>query len=145
MRRRFAALLVGTALLTTTLAVGQQAAMAEMSRKGRSAAVWYNIRFKTGNLGGAGTDADVYMIIKGSKGQTHSMQMDNRNDNFERNDTDTFSRYLDDLGTVNEICVRRNTAGLWDAWNLAYVTVNGRTSSFYRWIPAYTWVCKKAT
>ena len=50
----------------------------------------YEISFVTGQLEGAGTDADVYIILFGEYGNSGQFPLDNRFNNFERGKTDTF-------------------------------------------------------
>jgi PLAT/LH2 domain len=146
MRRRITTLLVGTALLTTSLGIGQQPAIADTTKKARSAAVWYNITMRTGDVRYGGTDDDVFIVLYGSRGRSQVVEVDNAEDNFERNKTDLFRVLLNDIGVVNRIGVYRNGDQTnYSRWNLAYVIVNGRTASYYTWIPADTWIYRSTT
>ena len=44
----------------------------------------------TSDVRGAGTDADVSMVMHGSKGDVGPLKLDNSANNFERGQTDTF-------------------------------------------------------
>eukprot|EP00967_Tisochrysis_lutea_P038149 scaffold45742_cov18-Tisochrysis_lutea.AAC.1 len=44
-----------------------------------------SVRVRTGDVRGAGTDADVSIILIGSKGQSQEIQLESSADNFERN------------------------------------------------------------
>ena len=52
----------------------------------------YKITLKTADVSGAGTDADVYVILKGTAGETEKIDLDSDGDNFEQGKTDTFLR-----------------------------------------------------
>lgn len=43
------------------------------------------VRVRTGDVRGAGTDADVSIILKGSKAHSEEIQLESSADNFERN------------------------------------------------------------
>ncbi len=43
------------------------------------------VRVRTGDVRGAGTDADVSIILMGSKAQSEEIQLESSADNFERN------------------------------------------------------------
>ena len=58
---------------------------------------------KTGDVFGAGTDANVYLKIFGAKGDTGTLQLksaDNTKNKFERNRTDMFKLEATDIGKV---------------------------------------------
>ena len=44
----------------------------------------------TGNIRYAGTDANVYIIMIGTLGKSHEIQLDDGKNNFEKGDTDVF-------------------------------------------------------
>jgi len=63
----------------------------------------YHVHVKTGDVSSAGTDANVYLIVFGEKGDTGQLmlrQSNNRN-KFERNKTDIFKLEATDIGKVN--------------------------------------------
>lgn len=43
------------------------------------------VRVRTGDVRGAGTDADISVILMGSKGQSQEIPLESSHDNFERN------------------------------------------------------------
>ena len=63
---------------------------------------------KTGDIRGAGTDANVFLKIFGTTGDTGSLQLrqsENAWDKFERGRTDLFKMEATDIGKVREACV----------------------------------------
>ncbi len=63
----------------------------------------YNIRIKTGDVIGAGTDADVHLKIFGEKGDTDKivlMTADHTFNKFEQGRIDKFTYEFEDLGKV---------------------------------------------
>ena len=63
----------------------------------------YHIHVKTGDVSGAGTDANVYIIIYGAKGDTGQLmlrQSASFKNKFERGKTDVFKIEATDIGQV---------------------------------------------
>ena len=61
---------------------------------------------KTGDVFGAGTDADVHLKVFGEKGDTGEVQLvssDNTSNKFERARTDNFRLELSDIGKVRTL------------------------------------------
>jgi PLAT/LH2 domain len=138
MRRKISAsLFVGVALLTIPLAFGQPV-MAAPSKEAQTAT--YNVMVKTGTQEGAGTDANVYLYVRGARGTLGPVQLDNREDNFERNKTDRFEFEARDMGAMRQVCLRRTNSGWYPAWHLAYVRINGVTFPFNKWVTT-AWSC----
>jgi len=150
--------LVGTAVLAISLSSSQQPAAAEMSKEIRSAAAkTYQIQVVTGTASGAGTDARVWLFLRGNLGGTATksgvMELDSASNNFESGKTDLFNRTIEDLGTITQICLRRDDSGLFDEWFVADARViSGEFNNavvyggqFGGWMPENTWICRRAT
>lgn len=59
----------------------------------------YNVIVRTGDVRGAGTDADVSIVMYGTQGESDVCKLDNiGKNNFERNQTDTFPINCNDIG-----------------------------------------------
>jgi len=145
MRTRRSTLVTGIALLLMT-ALGQPAASAGTRADAAGSAVaGYTITVYTGNLPNSGTDAHVFVKFFGTLGSSPTMELDNPGDDFERNSADDYFRTLNDVGTVNRICLWRDDSGPWDEWNVAWVRINGRIAPFYGWMPAFKWICRGAS
>ena len=63
----------------------------------------YKVEVLTGNRRGAGTDANVHMEMYGARGKSGIRVLDNSENNFERNQTDTFNIDCMDLGDLTKI------------------------------------------
>jgi len=71
-----------------------------------SLATSYHIHVKTGDVSGAGTDANVYIVIFGAKGDTGQLmlrQSASFKNKFERGKTDVFKIEATDIGTVSRV------------------------------------------
>ena len=65
----------------------------------------YHVRVKTGDIRGAGTDANVFIRIFGEVGDTGKLQLrqaDNTKDKWERGRTDMFTLEAMDIGKVRK-------------------------------------------
>lgn len=72
------------------------------------AATSYYISVRTGDVIGAGTDANVYVLIKGDKGDTGILNLkraNNTKNKFERGRTDQFTLEAVDIGKVGLVKV----------------------------------------
>lgn len=83
----------------------------------------YTISVETGDVDCAGTDADVFIRLIGSKKNSSFVQLDNNDDNFENSDKDSFSIMLEDLGDVNRIEIKHSNTGNKAGWFLEKVVV----------------------
>ncbi|MFE7541015.1 PLAT/LH2 domain-containing protein [Streptomyces platensis] len=94
----------------------------------------YRIAVYTGNKDGAGTDANVYITINGTRGFVKH-KLDNSEDNFERGKTDRFTLGLRDVGRIKSITIRHNNKGEKPGWYLNRVTIDGNAKfPCYRWL-----------
>ncbi|XP_040840655.1 lipoxygenase homology domain-containing protein 1 isoform X3 [Ochotona curzoniae] len=95
----------------------------------------YTVTVKTSNILGAGTDANVFIIIFGENGDSGTLalkQSANWN-KFERNNTDTFN--FTDMLSLGHLCKLRvwhDNKGIFPGWHLSYVDVkdNSRDETF---------------
>lgn len=66
-------------------------------------ATTYHVHVKTGDVRGAGTDANVFIKMFGTKGDTDSMKLrfsESNTNKFERGRTDVFKLETTDIGKV---------------------------------------------
>lgn len=87
----------------------------------------YNIQIKTGDVFGAGTDADVHLKIFGEKGDSDKITLrtsDNTKNKFERNQTDKFTYEFDDLGKIKSILIGHNGKKPGAGWFLDWVEID---------------------
>uniref|UniRef100_A0A8C9AJ37 Lipoxygenase homology PLAT domains 1 n=1 Tax=Prolemur simus TaxID=1328070 RepID=A0A8C9AJ37_PROSS len=95
----------------------------------------YTVSVKTSNILGAGTDANVFIIIFGENGDSGTLalkQSANWN-KFERNNTDTFN--FSDMLSLGHLCKLRvwhDNKGIFPGWHLSYIDVkdNSRDETF---------------
>lgn len=88
----------------------------------------FTIELKTADVSGAGTDANVYIILKGTAGQTSKLDLDNNGeDNFEQGDTDRFIRHWDaPLGTIWGVELGHDDEGGGSGWRPESIKVYGK-------------------
>ncbi|WP_428957315.1 PLAT/LH2 domain-containing protein [Streptomyces sp. cg35] len=86
--------------------------------------VGYTIDVFTGSRSGAGTDANVYITLHGSKGSSTELQLDNDGeDNFERGKMDSFSVQLPELDEIQRLQIRHDNSGGGSGWFLDKIVV----------------------
>lgn len=100
----------------------------------------YHISVHTGDVPDAGTDANVYITIHGSKGKSGPHGLDNSQNNFERNKTDHFTLDLADVGHMSSIRIGHDNFGHKPGWFLDRVVISkgSDTATFNcnRWLAA---------
>uniref|UniRef100_K1R5X6 Allene oxide synthase-lipoxygenase protein n=1 Tax=Magallana gigas TaxID=29159 RepID=K1R5X6_MAGGI len=103
----------------------------------------YEIKVKTGDRFGAGTDANVEIVLlDGSKKQTKPAYLDNwfRND-FERNQLDVFTIVDEtDIPEVTEIKLKRDQTGLFSDWFVDTIEVTNVTNGVSSLFPILRWI-----
>ncbi|XP_070565852.1 allene oxide synthase-lipoxygenase protein-like [Ptychodera flava] len=101
------------------------------------------ITVKTGDIKGAGTDANVYIILHGDQGQKSDekrLDMIFRND-FERGSSDTYRvSDIDIRGDIRKIELRRDTRGIADDWYVDVVEVEHSSSKKKYVFPVHRWI-----
>ena len=103
----------------------------------------YEIKVKTGDRLGAGTDAKVEIVLlDGSGRQTKPAYLDNwfRND-FEARQLDVFTIKDDtDIPDVTEIKIRRDQAGMFSDWYVEKIEVLNKRSGTASVFPILRWI-----
>jgi lipoxygenase homology domain-containing protein 1 len=89
--------------------------------------VKYKILVHTGDKRGAGTDANVFVILQGEKGDSGKRALESAGNNFERGKVDTFGIEVFDLGELKQITVGHDGSGFGSGWFLDYVIVRDET------------------
>jgi hypothetical protein len=102
----------------------------EMSVRDESAGTMteYAIEFNTSDIPMAGTDAEVYVNIIGSKGDTGEIHIESVRSDFERGDINTFNVYARDVGKVKKLKVWHDGKKLGAGWHLASAAVTNKRS-----------------
>ncbi|CAF0768261.1 unnamed protein product, partial [Didymodactylos carnosus] len=105
----------------------------------------YHVSIKTGDKTQAGTDADVYLKIFGTKGDSDVVQLKNSETNknkFERNKIDKFILELSDLGKIRAIKIGHNGKGVGSGWFLDYVEIDVPTRGELYRFECHRWLDK---
>lgn len=61
----------------------------------------YEIEVHTGDVRGAGTDANVFVVLYGKEGKSEEFWLRSKTDNFERNEVDKFKVAMPKLMLCN--------------------------------------------
>uniref|UniRef100_A0A8C9J2A9 Lipoxygenase homology domain-containing protein 1 n=1 Tax=Panthera tigris altaica TaxID=74533 RepID=A0A8C9J2A9_PANTA len=83
----------------------------------------YEVKVCTGDVIGAGTDADVVINIFGEYGDTGERRLENEKDNFERGAEDKFILDAPDLGQLMKINIGHNNKGGSAGWFLSKIVI----------------------
>ena len=101
----------------------------------------FEIVVRTSEADFAGTDADVYIKIKGKEGSSGGwLYLDDDKNNFEKGSTDTFYFNLPYMGSVEKAWIKFVPMGENSPWLLSTISVNyiHKTNFYY-----YDWIKKK--
>ena len=104
----------------------------------------YTIKFYTGDVAYGGTDANISMIIYGSRGETPTINLNeliSRNA-FEAGNIDYIKLANKDLGTLKKILIWHDEKWLGDGWFLNKITVTKDDTGFEAKFPYYSWLDK---
>ena len=102
----------------------------------------YKIAVKTGDKKGAGTDANVYIVLYGKGIQTNKFTLDTffKND-FERGNIDNYSVDSEvNIPEVQRIELWRDAYGLFSNWYLDWIEVTNLTTNITSIFPAMKWI-----
>ncbi len=91
-------------------------------------AVKYKISVKTGDVRGAGTDANVFVQLIGETSDSGERKLESSGNNFERGHTDAVTFEALGLGEINKIRVGHDGSGVGSGWFLDNVVVKNEKS-----------------
>ena len=82
---------------------------------------------------GAGTDANVSVILRGEKGASGKQTLSKGPTDFERGGKDTFVVGSEDLGEVKEVVIGHDNHGTRPSWHLdqVMITINKEYRSWW--------------
>nr|XP_056710895.1 oxygen-regulated protein 1 [Euleptes europaea] len=92
----------------------------------------YIIKVYTGDKRGAGTDANVHIILFGDKDSSQLIQLNkslDHRDPFERGKTDTFKIKTKDVGTLQKIEIGHDGKGIGSGWFLEKLEITDVSTS----------------
>ena len=85
----------------------------------------------TGDVSGAGTDANVFLQMYGEQGhKSEELQLRNRTDNFERSQVDKFKVEAADIGPLVKVRVGHDGTGMWAGWFLDKLLIQRHPTKF---------------
>lgn len=83
----------------------------------------HEVTVYTGDVRGAGTNANVFLVIYGENGKSDQFDLRNKSDNFERGQVDKFKVECEDIGQLVKIRVGHDNNGMRSAWFLEKVEI----------------------
>lgn len=89
--------------------------------------VKYKVSVRTGDKRGAGTDANVFIILHGETGDTGKRSLESAGNNFERGRVDIFGIEAVDIGELTKVTIGHDGTGFGSGWFLDNVTVRDQT------------------
>uniref|UniRef100_A0A3B5AGE5 Lipoxygenase homology domains 1 n=1 Tax=Stegastes partitus TaxID=144197 RepID=A0A3B5AGE5_9TELE len=105
----------------------------------------YIIQVRTSDVAGAGTDANVWIIIFGENGDTGTLALKecSKSNKFERKQVDTF-RFSDilSLGDLSKVRVWHDNTGPAPGWHLEYIDVKDEIMDKTFRFPCDRWLAK---
>ncbi|XP_027791474.2 lipoxygenase homology domain-containing protein 1 isoform X3 [Marmota flaviventris] len=107
--------------------------------------VHYEVDIWTGDVGGAGTTARVYLQIYGEEGKTEVLFFSSRSKAFDRASkdtfqTDTFTIYAVDLGALSKIRIRHDNTGSRPGWFLDRIDITDVNNEITYYFPCQRWL-----
>jgi hypothetical protein len=106
----------------------------------------YNVTTYTGDVSGAGTDANVYVTLKGSLKDSREFVIDNSSNNFERGQWDALGPFnLGEIGSLRQIRIRHDNYGVGPGWYLEKVLIDiyqGSTRLEQMEFPCMRWLAR---
>jgi hypothetical protein len=101
-----------------------------VGRQFESAIPYYQVTVKTGSRRDAGTDANVFLTLKGTGGRSPEFELDNYSDNFEAGIRDEFAPGSDAAyGKIQKIIIRHDNSGGKSGWFLDHIAITDRISN----------------
>lgn len=105
----------------------------------------YEITVVTGKRKGAGTDASVTLVIKGTQGETKAFSLGKWfHDDFEAGQTDEYKVTAEDVGELLMVVLRSDGGGMNSDWFVNRVTIKVNAKSAIYDFPCNRWVQSEA-
>ena len=108
--------------------------------------VEYTVKFYTGDVAGGGTDANVFMIIYGTRGETNPIPLNKviARNAFEAGNVDYIKIAYKKLGSIKRVKIWHDEKWLGDGWFLNKISIKNENSGVEALFPYYSWLDKSA-
>jgi len=94
----------------------------------------------TGDVPGAGTDANVYLSIFGDVASSSDNRLNSTLASFEKGQTDVFYLTLPNLGNLQKITIYHDNTGVAPGWYLDRVVISNMRTSQQWTFSCYCWL-----
>jgi hypothetical protein len=100
----------------------------------------YRISVQTGTADYGGTDAEVFITLYGTNGNTNELHLDNGRDNFDRGQLDVFEVTTRDVGDLQKVWIRHDDSDDDSGWYLDYVRIHDQKRGKEWYFPCFGWL-----
>jgi ferredoxin-fold anticodon binding domain-containing protein len=109
---------------------------------GSKGSTTYQIKVFTGSARGAGTDANVFIVIEGVKGKTNEINLKygNNVNLFEDGQCDTFAVDGADVGEITFLNIRHDDTGIGSDWLLDHTEIIDHATGLSWTFPCNDWL-----
>ncbi|XP_037981638.1 lipoxygenase homology domain-containing protein 1 isoform X2 [Motacilla alba alba] len=90
--------------------------------------ILYEVTVVTGDTEGGGTDANIFMTVFGSNGNTEEMLLEKNGDRFERGQEDSFIMEIADVAPLRKMRIRTDGKGTRPHWFMERITLKNLTN-----------------
>lgn len=102
--------------------------------------ITYKVTVVTGDVPGAGTDANVYLSIYGDVASSTDNRLNSTIASFEKGQTDIFYLTLPDLGNLQKITIYHDNTGVAPGWYLDRVIITNSSTGQYWTFSCNCWL-----
>ena len=106
---------------------------------GPAFAVEYDVTIKTGSIVNAGTDANVWILLHGERGNSARTELDSEYNDFEAKSERIYRIATRELGDITKITVGHDNAGSRPGWFLEYVKLRRLDDNKIHIFPVNRW------
>uniref|UniRef100_U3K2M7 Lipoxygenase homology PLAT domains 1 n=1 Tax=Ficedula albicollis TaxID=59894 RepID=U3K2M7_FICAL len=90
--------------------------------------ILYEVTVVTGDIESGGTDANIFMTVFGSNGNTEEMLLEKNGDRFERGQEDSFIMEIADIAPLRKMRIRTDGKGTRPHWFMERITLRNLTN-----------------
>ncbi|XP_071795423.1 lipoxygenase homology domain-containing protein 1-like [Asterias amurensis] len=103
--------------------------------------VW-NVTVTTSDVSSAGTDANVFFCLYGDEGKSDDIKLENKSDNFEKGEQDTFKIEMVPVGKPYKMRVWHDNKGMAAGWHLEKIEIQRISTKKAYTFPCNRWLAK---